>query len=149
MNNISKLLMVTLMVVSAMIIAELVDNPAEKDRYTDRNSILGKNSLDAFMSESSSYEDRFIFTYSPRNPDSRFDCYVTYEFRENEGTVESINKEFYGNVSVENPIVLEFPRTRNSTYELETTIEDKSGINLYKGKTEISPGTEENETVIK
>ena len=107
---------------------------------------MEKNSLDAFVSESDSYEDRFLFTYTPRNPGSRFDCYMNYEFRENGNTLESVNKKFYGNVSAENPIVLEFPRKKDSTYELEVKIEDKSGINLHKSKTEISPATVENET---
>jgi hypothetical protein len=71
---------------------------------------------------------------------------MNYEFRENGNTLESINKKFYGNVSAENPIVLEFPRKKNSTYELEVKIEDKSGINLHKSKIEISPATIENET---
>jgi len=133
--------MAILMVVSAVIIAELVNNPAGKDGARDRDNILEKNSLETFVSESRSYEDRLVFTYSPRNPDSRFDCYITYEFRENGNTLESTNKEFYGNVSTENPIVLEFPKKKDSVYELETMIEDKSGINLYKNKTEISPAT--------
>lgn len=144
--NISKLLMVTLMVVSAVIIAQLSDNPAGKDGARDRDSILRKNSLEALVSESRSYEDQFVFTYSPRNPDSIFDCYITYDFRENGNTLESIDKEFYGNVSTEKPIVLEFSRKKDSIYELETTIEDKGGINLYKNKTEISPATVENDS---
>lgn len=147
MNNTSKLLMVTLMVVSAGIIVELIDNPAEKEKSAGRGSILDKKSLDAFVSKSNSYEDRFLFTYSPENPNSRFDCYLTYELRENGDTLKSVSKEFYGNVSAENPIVLEFPRNQNSTYELETTIEDKGGINLYKNKTEISPAILENDSV--
>lgn len=139
--NTFKLLMAILMVVSAVIIAELVNNPAGKDGARDRDNILEKNSLEAFVSESRSYEDRLVFTCSPRNPDSRFDCYVNYEFRENGKTLKGNNKEFYENVSTENPIVLEFPRKKDSTYELETTIKDKSGINLYKNKTKISPAT--------
>lgn len=142
----SKLLMITLMVVTAVIIAQLSVNPAGKDRAGDRDSILVKSSLEAFMSESISHEDRFVFTYSPRNPDSIFDCYITYEFRENGNILESIDKEFYGNVSTRKPIVLEFPRKKDSIYELETTIEDKGGINLYKNKTEISPATVENDS---
>lgn len=142
----SKLLMITLMVVTAVIIAQLSANPAGKDGAGDRDSILVKSSLEAFMSESISHEDRFVFTYSPRNPDSIFDCYITYEFRENGNILKSIDREFYENVSTENPIVLEFPRKKDSIYELETTIEDKGGIKLYKNKTEISPATVENDS---
>lgn len=143
--NTFKLLMAIFMVVSAVIIVQLVNNPAGKSGVEDRHSIL-ENSLEAFVSESRSYEDRLVFTYSPKDPDSRFDCYITYEFRENGNTLESIDKEFYGNVSTENPIILEFPRKKDSIYELKTTIKDKSGINLYKNKTEISPATVGNET---
>lgn len=147
--NTFKLLMAILLVVSAVIIVQLANSPAEKGGAGDRDGILEKNSLEAFVSESRSYEDRFVFTYSPKNPDSRFDCYITYEFKENGNTLENIDKEFYGNVSAENPIVLEFPRKKDSTYELEITIEDKSGINLYKNETEISPATVGNETTVK
>ena len=75
---------------------------------------MGKGSLDIFVSESHSYEDRFLFTYTPRNPGSRFDCYMSYEFREDGNSLENVSEKFYGNVSVENPIVLEFPRILNS-----------------------------------
>jgi len=144
--NIFKLLMAILMVVSAAIIAQLVNDPAEKDSAGDRDSILEKNSLGVFVSESRSYEDRLVFTYSPKNPDSKFDCYITYQFRENGDALESVDIEFYGNISTENPIVLEFPRKKDFTYELETAIKDKSGINLYKNNTEIGPSTIVNET---
>jgi hypothetical protein len=145
--NIFKLLIAILMVVSATIIAQLVNDPAEKDSAGDRNSILEKNSLGVFVSESRSYEDQLVFTYSPKNPDSKFDCYITYQFRENGNTLENINKEFYGNISTENPIVLEFPRKKDFTYELETAIKDKSGINLYKNNTKIGPSTIGNEPI--
>jgi hypothetical protein len=144
--NTFKLLMAILMVVSAAIIAQLVNGPAEKDSSGDRDSILEKNSLEVFVSESRSYEDRLVFTYSPKNPDSKFDCYITYQFRENGNALESVDIEFYGNISTENPIVLEFPRKKDFTYELETAIKDKSGINLYKNNTEIGPSTIVNET---
>lgn len=144
--NTFKLLMAILLVVSAVVIAQLVNNPAGKSDVEDRHSILEKNSLETFVSESRSYEDRLAFTYSPKNPDSRFDCYITYELRENGNTLESIDKEFYGNVSAENPIVIEFPRKKDSTYELETTVKDKSGINLYKNKIEIGPAIVGNRT---
>lgn len=144
--KIFKLLMAILMVVSAAIIAQLVNDPAEKDSAGDRDSILEKNSLEVFVSESRNYEDRLVFTYSPKNQDSKFDCYLTYQFRENGNALESIDKEFYGNISTENPIVLEFPRKKDFTYELETAIKDKSGINLYKNNTEIGPSTIVNET---
>ena len=144
--KIFKLLMAILMVVSATIIAQLVNDPAEKDSAGDRDSILEKNSLEVFVSEPRNYEDRLVFTYSPKNPDSKFDCYLTYQFRENGNALESIDKEFYGNISTENPIVLEFPRKKDFTYELETAIKDKSGINLYKNNTEIGPSTIVNET---
>lgn len=143
--KIFKLLMAILMVVSAAIIAQLVNDPAEKDSAEDRDSILEKNSLEVFVSESRNYEDRLVFTYSPKNPDSKFDCYITYQFRENGNTLENIDKEFYGNISTENPIVLEFPRKKDFTYELETAIKDKSGINLYKNNTKIGPSTIGNE----
>ncbi|AKB82834.1 hypothetical protein MSBR3_2256 [Methanosarcina barkeri 3] len=138
--------MAILMVVSAAIIAQLVNDPAEKDSAGDRDSILEKNSLEVFVSESRNYEDRLVFTYSPKNPDSKFDCYITYQLRENGNTLENINKEFYGNISTENPIVLEFPRKKDFTYELETAIKDKSGINMYKNNTEIGPSTIVTET---
>jgi len=145
--NIFKLLIAILMVVSATIIAQLVNDPAEKDSAGDRNSIREKNSLGVFVSESRSYEDQLVFIYSPKNPDSKFDCYITYQFRENGNTLENINKEFYGNISTENPIVLEFPRKKDFTYELETAIKDKSGINLYKNNTKIGPSTIGNEPI--
>jgi hypothetical protein len=144
--NIFKLLMAILMVVSAAIIAQLVNDPVEKDSAGDRDSIMEKNSLEVFVSESRSYEDRLVFTYSLKNPDSKFDCYLTYQFRENGNALESIDKEFYGNISIEKPIILEFSRKKDSTYELETTIKDKSGINLYKNNTKIGPSTIGNET---
>ncbi|MDD3873226.1 MAG: hypothetical protein PHW84_09845 [Methanosarcina sp.] len=55
---------------------------------------MEKNSLDLFVSESYSYEDRLLFTYTPRNPDSKFDCYVMYEFREDGKILESAIKCF-------------------------------------------------------
>jgi len=141
MSNISKLLMVILMVVTAVIVVELADRPLGESGAVNRDNIMGKNSLDTFVSQSHSYEDRFVFTYSPRNPDSRFDCYMSYEFTENGNALESVNKKFYGNISAENPIALEFPRQGNSTYGLKVEIEDKSGINLHKSKIEIGPAT--------
>lgn len=147
--NIFKLLIAILMVVSAAIIAQLVNNPVEKDSAGDRDGILKKNSLEVFVSEFRNYEDRLVFTYSPKNPDSKFDCYLTYQFRENGNALESIDKEFYGNISIENPIVLEFPRKNDFTYELETTIKDKSGINLYKNNTKIGPSTIGNKQAVK
>ena len=145
MNNTSKLLMIILMVVTAVIVAQLIDHPPGENRVVDRDNIMGKNSLDLFVSESYSYEDRLLFVYTPRNPDSKFDCYVTYEFKEDGDTLESANKKFYGNVSVENPIVFEYPKKKDSTYELEIKIEDKSGINLHKSKIKISPAAVESE----
>lgn len=147
MNNTSKLLMVILMVVTAVIVAQLIDHPLGKNRVVDRDNIVGKNSLDLFVSESYSYEDRLLFTYTSRNPDSKFDCYVTYDFREDGNTLESANKKFYGNVSAQTPIVFEYPRKKDSTYELEIKIEDKSGINLHKSKIKISPAAVESETI--
>ncbi len=146
MNNISKILMVILMVVSAALVVELADNPVGRDGKGDQDSILGSSSLDAFVSESNSYEDRFVFTFSPKNPDSRFDCNISYDFRENGNSLESVNKKYYGNVSAENPIVLEFPKKKDSTYQLEVEIEDKSGINLHKSKIEIGPAPVKNES---
>ncbi len=70
---------------------------------------------------------------------------MTYEFKEDRNSLESANKKFYGNVSVENPIVFEYPRKKDSTYELEVKIEDKSGINLHKSKIKISPAAIESE----
>jgi hypothetical protein len=149
MSNTTKLLMVILMVVAAIVVAQLVYHPLGENGAVYREEIMGKNSLEAFVSESHSYEDRFLFTYTPRNPDARFDCYMSYEFKEDGNTLESIDKEFYESVSAENPIVLEFPRKRNSTYELDTAIKDKGGINLHKSEIKISPAAVENETVIK
>ncbi|MGI5992779.1 MAG: hypothetical protein ACOX79_10400 [Methanosarcina sp.] len=77
MNNTSKLLMIILMVVTAVIVTQLIDHPPRENRVVDRDNIMGKNSLDLFVSESYSYEDRLLFAYTPRNPDSKFDCYVT------------------------------------------------------------------------
>lgn len=141
--------MIILMVVIALVIAQLINQPLGENGAVQRENIVGKGSLDTFVSETHSYEDRFLFTYAPRNPNSRFDCYMSYEFREDGKTLEIINEKFYGNVSAENPIVLEFPRKENSTYALETTIEDKSGINLHKSEIEINPATLDNETEIK
>jgi hypothetical protein len=62
MNKEFKLLMLALMVVIAVLILELADNPAGKNGAVDRE----KNSLGTFISESHSYEDRFVFTYSPK-----------------------------------------------------------------------------------
>jgi hypothetical protein len=149
MSNTTKLLMVILMVVTAIVIAQLIDRPLGKDGAVDRENIVGKSSLDVFASETHSYEDRFLFTYAPRNQGSRFDCYMSYEFREDGNTLENVNKRFYGNVSAENPIVLEFSRKKNSTYELKATIEDKGGINLHKSEIKIGPAAVENETITK
>jgi hypothetical protein len=147
MSNITKLLMIILMVVTAVIVVQLINQPmGEKGAAVQQEIIMGKGSLDTFVSESHSYEDRFLFTYTPRNPDSRFDCYMSYEFREDGNALKNVSEKFYGNVSVENPIVLEFSRKENSTYELKTVIEDKSGINLHKSEIEIGPATIENET---
>ncbi len=71
---------------------------------------------------------------------------MTYEIKEEGNTLESANKKFYGNVSIENPIVFEYPRKKDSTYELEIKIEDKSGINLHKSEIKISPAAVESET---
>lgn len=141
--------MIILMVVTAVIVVQLIDQPLGEKGAVQRERIMGKGSLDTFVSESHSYEDRFLFTYTPRNPGSRFDCYMSYEFREDGNALENVSEKFYGNVSVENPIVLEFPRKENSVYELDATIEDKGGINLHKSEIEIGPATVENETEIK
>ncbi len=69
-----------------------------------------------------------------------------YEFKEDGNILESANKKFYGNVSIENPIVFEYPRKKDSTYDLEIKIEDKSGINLHKSEIKISPAAVESET---
>ncbi len=87
-----------------------------------------------------------MFTYSPKNSDSKVDCYVSYEFREDGNILKSIDKEFYKNISTEHPIVLEFPRKKASLYELKVNIKDKSGINLYKTNIEINPATIDNKT---
>ncbi|RXA21261.1 hypothetical protein EQO05_02175 [Methanosarcina sp. MSH10X1] len=147
MSNTTKLLMIILLVVTALVVAQLIDRPPGENGAVNREDIIGKGSLDAFVSESHSYEDRFVFTCAPRSPDSRFDCYMSYEFREDGNILETADKKFYGNVSSENPIVLEFPRKENSTYELETVIEDKGGINLHKSEIKIGSATVENETV--
>ncbi|AKB13702.1 MAG: hypothetical protein ACHQXK_04260 [Methanosarcina thermophila] len=149
MSNTTKLLMIILMVVTAVVVVQLINQPMGEKGAVQQEIIMGKGSLDAFVSESHNYEDRFLFTYTPKNPDSRFNCYMSYEFRENGNALENVSEKFYENVSVENPIVLEFPRKENSTYELKTLIEDKSGINLYKSEIKISPSTIENETEIK
>lgn len=146
MNNAFKLLMLALMIVSAVLIVELADNPAGKDGAVDREKIIEKNSLDIFVSKSHNYEDRLVFTYSPKNSDSKVDCYVSYEFREEGNILKSIDKEYYKNISTEHPIVLEFPRKKGSLYELKVNIKDKSGINLYKTNIEINPTTIDNKT---
>jgi hypothetical protein len=67
MNNTSKLLMVILMVMTAVIIAQMINHPPKGNAAVYRENIMEKNSLDTFVSKSHSYEDRFLFTYTPRN----------------------------------------------------------------------------------
>ena len=90
MSNTTKLLMIILMVVTAVIVVQLIDQPLGEKGAVQRERIMGKGSLDIFVSESHSYEDRFLFTYTPRNPGSRFDCYMSYEFREDGNSLENV-----------------------------------------------------------
>jgi hypothetical protein len=53
--------MIILMVVTAVIVAQLIDHHPRENRVVDRDNIMGKNSLDLFVSESYSYEDRLLF----------------------------------------------------------------------------------------
>lgn len=96
MSNTTKLLMIILMVVTAVIVVQLIDQPLGEKGAVQRERIMGKGSLDIFVSESHSYEDRFLFTYTPRNPGSRFDCYMSYEFRKTGIPSKTLVKSFTG-----------------------------------------------------
>ncbi|MCQ1534753.1 hypothetical protein FTO70_03405 [Methanosarcina sp. KYL-1] len=149
MENLTKLLTAVLLIVAAGIIGAIVvfnppDGPGEGGARQTA-SIWGESTLDAFVSESEDYEDHFVFRYIPRNPNATIDCYMSYAFEEDGNTLESADNKYYDGVSAENPIVFEFPRKKGSTYKLEVTIKDNSGITLHKSGLEIYPQTEGHE----
>lgn len=94
------------------------------------------------MSELHIYEDSFEFIYSPVNRSAIIDCYVSYHLQENGNTLENIDRRLYENVSVKDPILLEFPRKKESIYKLDITIQDKTGDLLHRSGMEVHSSSE-------
>jgi len=148
MNNLTKVLIALLLLISAGIILAGINFYAVSE-YTDggtvqRASISGDSTLDSFVTESESHKDHFVFTYIPRDPNATLECYMTYEFKRDGTTQESADKKLYEGVTASDPIVLEFPREESSEYELNVTIEDAEGAILHKSGMTIYPPTHGN-----
>jgi hypothetical protein len=152
MNNLTKVLIALfLIIISAGIILVGINyasfNSYHDNVYAEQEvTVWGNDSLDAFVSESESHEDHFIFTYIPRDPNATLDCYMSYEFQQDGNTLESVNKKLCEGVTASDPIVLEFPREKGSEYELDVTIEDTGGAILHKSGMKIYPPTHGNES---
>lgn len=141
MNNLFKVLIAILVIVllagATMITGGLDDLlPVEKSSELEQIVFWEESSQDKFVGKLFTYEERFSLIYIPVNPDAILDCYVSYHFQENGNTLRSVDRELYQNVSLENPILLEFPRKKEFEYELEVTIEDESGVLMHKSRME-------------
>ncbi|MFY1110949.1 MAG: hypothetical protein AB3K77_04600 [Methanosarcinaceae archaeon] len=152
MNNLTKVLIALfLIIIAAGIILAGIGyvsfNSYHDSVYAEQEvSVWGNDSLDSFVTESENYEDHFVFTYIPRDPNATLDCYMSYEFQQDGNTLESANKKLYEGVTASNPIVLEFPRVEGSTYELDVTIEDTEGVILHKSGMTVYPPKHGNES---
>jgi hypothetical protein len=141
MNNLFKVLIAILVIVllagATMITGGLDDLlPVEKSSELEQIVFWEESSQDKFVGKLFTYEERFSLIYIPVNPDAILDFYVSYHFQENGNTLRSVDRELYQNVSLENPILLEFPRKKEFEYELEVTIEDESGVLMHKSRME-------------
>jgi hypothetical protein len=114
--------------------------PVERSSEVEQRVAWEENSQDTFVGKLFTYEERFSIIYIPANPDAVLDCYVSYHFQENGNTLRSADRSLYENVSFKNPILLEFPRKKESQYELEVTIENKSEAVLHKSLMETHSG---------
>ncbi|AKB26571.1 hypothetical protein MSMTP_3102 [Methanosarcina sp. MTP4] len=150
MNNLTKVLIALfLIIISAGIILVGINyvsfNSYHDGGYAEQEvTVWGDEPLDAFVSESENYENHFVFSYIPRDPNATLDCYMTYEFKQDGNTQESADKKLYEGVTASDPIVLEFPREKGSEYELDVTIEDTGGAILHKSGMTIYPSTHGN-----
>jgi len=148
MNNLFKVLiaiLVIVLLVGAVVItgglAYLL--PVEGSSEAEQRVVWEESSQDKFVGKLFTYEDRFSIIYIPVDPNAVIDCYVSYHFQENGNTLRNVDRKLYEKVSYKNPILLEFPRKKESAYELNVTIEDKSGAVLYKSWMEAHAGSEE------
>ncbi len=152
MNNLTKVLIALFLIIIAAGIILVGISYVSFDSYHESGyaeqevTVWGNDSLDAFVSESENYEDHFVFSYIPRDPNASIDCYLTYEFKQDGNTLESEDKKRYEGVAVSDPIVLEFPRVEDSGYELDVTIEDTDGAILHKSGMTIYPPKHGNES---
>ncbi|HII02263.1 TPA: hypothetical protein HA351_11645 [Methanosarcinaceae archaeon] len=152
MNNLTKVLIALLFLIIAAGIILAGINYCSFDDYRDNVyaeqevTVWGDEPLNAFVSESENYEDHFVFTYIPRDTNATFDCYMTYEFKQDGNTLESVDKKLYERVTASDPIMLEFSREEGSEYELNITIEDADGVILHKSGMTIYPQTHGNES---
>ncbi|AKB25157.1 hypothetical protein MSMTP_1688 [Methanosarcina sp. MTP4] len=154
MNNLTKVLIAIFLIIIAAGIILAGINFYAVDEYLDDGyaeqevTVWGNDSLDAFVSESENYEEHFVFSYIPRDPNATLDCYMIYEFKQDGITLESADKKLYEGVTASDPIVLEFPRVEDSTYELDVTIEDTYGVILHKSGMKVYPQKEGNESEV-
>ncbi|WP_440954141.1 hypothetical protein ACSAZK_10775 [Methanosarcina sp. Mfa9] len=152
MDNLTKVLIsLFLIIIAAGIILAGINFIAVDefldDGYAEQEvTVWGNETLDAFVSESESHEDHFVFSYIPRDPNASIDCYLTYEFKQDGNTLESADKKLYERVMASDPIVLEFPRVEGSEYELDVRIEDANGFILHKSGMKVYPQTHGNES---
>jgi len=152
MNNLTKVLIALLfLIIAAGIILAGINyysfNDYRDNVYAEQEvTVWGGEPLNAFVSESESHEDHLVFTYIPRDPNASIDCYLTYEFKQDENTLESADKKLYKGVTASDPIVLEFPRVEGSAYELDVRIEDANEFILHKSGMKIYPQTHGNES---
>ncbi len=152
MNNLTKVLIALFLIIIAAGIILVGINYVSFDSYHDSGyaerevTVWEDEPLDTFVSESENYEDHFVFTYIPRDPNATLDYYMTYEFKQDGTTQESADKKLYEGVTASDPIVLEFPREKGSEYELDVTIEDTGGAILHKSGMKVYPQTRGNES---
>lgn len=145
MNNLSKVLisiLVIILLVGAVVITGGLSYllPVEKSNERVQRVTWEDSSQDIFVGKLFTYEKRFSIIYIPVNQDAVLNCYVSYIYQENGKNLKRVDRELYQNVSFKNPILLEFPRKKESEYKLEVMIEDKNGTVLHKSRMETHSG---------
>ncbi|MCC4769758.1 hypothetical protein FXV91_05960 [Methanosarcina sp. DH2] len=147
MNNVFKVLISILAIILLLGVVVIVGGlayflPVERSSEVEQTVVWEESSQDTFVSELHSYEDSFELIYSPANPGAIIDCYVSYHLQENGNTLENLDRKLYENVSIKDPILLEFPRKKESVYKLDITIQDKTGDVLHRSGMEVHSSSE-------
>ncbi|MGM0770575.1 MAG: hypothetical protein ACQESU_03090 [Halobacteriota archaeon] len=126
-------------IISIILLLAVVNYSSVMD-YTDQEGVEQTASIwgeqienDIFIPETYGYEDEIIFTFVLRDPAYTANYYATYEIKEDGNTIKSENNKLYGNVTFDEPIIIEIPtRNPSSIYELEIMIGDENGKKVHK-----------------